>query len=70
MTRLLSLMISEFKYFARILDESGTYDAERCRNEASEGRVAGAIRPVVNTMGLQLECVRVLHEAFLIPALL
>ena len=70
MNRPQSEQVSEFKYFGCILDESGTYDEERCRNEASEGRVAGAIRSLVNTMGLQLECVRVLHEAYLIPALL
>ena len=31
------------------------------------GRVAGAIRPLVNARDLQLECARVLHETLLVP---
>ena len=37
---------------------------------ASGRRVAGAIRSLVNTRDLQLECARVLHETLLAPALM
>ena len=37
---------------------------------ASGRRVAGAIRPLVNTRDFQLECVRVLHETLLVPVLM
>ena len=33
-------------------------------------RVAGAIRPLINAMDLQLKCARVLHETLLVPVLL
>ena len=36
----------------------------------SGSKVAGTIRSQVNSTGLQLECVRVLHEALLVPGLL
>ena len=36
---------------------------------ASGRRVAGAIRSLVNTRNLQLECARVLHELLGVPAL-
>ena len=43
----------------------------QCRRKVVNGRrVAGAIRSLVNTRGLQLECVRVLHETLLEPVLL
>ena len=34
-----------------------------CRKVASERKVAGFIRSLVNSRGLQLECARVLHKA-------
>ena len=37
---------------------------------ASGRRVLGAIRPLVNTKDLQLECVRILHETLLLPVLM
>ena len=36
--------------------------AECSRKVASGSKVAGAIRSLVNTRDLKLECVRVLHE--------
>ena len=44
--------------------------AECSEKVASERRVAGAIRFLVNGMDLKLECVRVLHETLLIPVLM
>ena len=35
----------------------------------ASGRVAGAIRSLVNARSLQLECARVLHESLLVPVL-
>ena len=53
-----------------VLDESGRVEAE-CRRKVVSGRkVAGAIRFLVNTRGLQLECTRVLHETLLVPVLM
>ena len=46
-------------------NESGTDDAECCRKVASGKKVAGAIRSLINTSGLQLEFVRVLNEGLL-----
>ena len=39
-----------------VYDESGTDGAECSRNVASERRVAGGIKSLVNATGLQLEC--------------
>ena len=54
--------VSEFKYLGRVLDESGTDEAEFSRKVASGRRLAGAIRSIVNARNLQLEFARVLHE--------
>ena len=41
------------------------------RRKIGSGRkVASAIRSLINTRGLQVECSRVLHEALLVPVLL
>ena len=61
--------VLEFKYFRRILDESGTAGAECSRKVASERRMAGTIRSLVNARDLQLECARVLHETLLVLVL-
>ena len=53
-----------------VLDESGTDGAECNRKVASERRVAGAIRSLVNARDLQLECTRVLHETLLVRVLM
>ena len=45
-------------------------EAERRRKVVSERRVVGAIRFLVSTRGLQLECARVLHETLLVPVLI
>ena len=37
---------------------------------ASRRRVAGAIKSLVTTRYLHLECAKVLHEAFLVPVLM
>ena len=52
-----------------VLDESGTDDAEFSRKVANGRRVAVAIRSLVSTRSLQLECARVLHETLLVPVL-
>ena len=62
--------VLEFKYLGCVLDESGTDEARCCRKVASGRRVTGAIRSLVNASDLQLECVRVLHETFLVPVLM
>ena len=62
--------VSEFKYYGYVLDESGTDVTECCKVVVSERRVAGAIRSMVNGRSPQLERVRVLHEALLVPFLL
>ena len=49
--------------------ESGTDEAEYNRKVASGRRVAGALRPLVNTKSLQLEYVRVLYESLVVPVL-
>ena len=46
--------VSEFKYLGRVLDESGTDEAEFSRKVASGRRLAGAIRYRVNVRSLQL----------------
>ena len=40
------------------------------RKMASEKRVAGAIRSLVNARSLQLESARVFHESLLVPVLM
>ena len=62
--------VSEFKYLGYLLDERGTDDAECGRKVASGRRVAGAIKSLVNTKGLSMECTRVLHESMLVQTLL
>ena len=52
-----------------VLDKSGTDGAE-CNRKVASGRVAGAIRSLVNARDLQLECARVLHETLLEPVLM
>ena len=42
----------------------------RKRKMWSGKEVASAIRPLINVRGLQVECVRVLHEELIIPLLL
>ena len=55
--------VSEFKYLGCVLAE--------CHGKvASTKRVADAIRYLGNLLGLQLECVRVLHESLLVPVLM
>ena len=62
--------MSEFKYLGCVLDESGTDELE-CRWKECRGRrVGGAIKSLFNSGDLQLECVRVLHEALLVPVLI
>ena len=46
--------ISEFRYLGCVLNESGTDGAECSRNVASEKKISGAIRSLVNARGLQL----------------
>ena len=58
--------VSEFKYLGCVWDESGTDGAECSRKVASERRIAGAIRSLVNARDLQFECGRVLHETLLV----
>ena len=58
--------VSEFKYLGCVMDESGTDGVECSRKVASGKRVAGAI----NTMDLQFECARVLHEILFVPVLM
>ena len=61
--------VSEFKYLGCVLDESGAYEAECSRKVASGRSLTGVIRSLVNTRNLHLECVKVLHESLLVPAL-
>ena len=53
-----------------VLNESGTDGAERNWEVASRRRDAGAIRYLVNTRDLQLECARIFHETLLVPVLM
>ena len=62
--------VSELKYLGCVLDESYKEKEECSRKVASGRRVAGTIRTLVNAMSVQPECARVLHESFLVPALL
>ena len=52
------------------MDESGADEAECSRKVVSGRRVAGAIRSLVNTRDLQLECARILHETLLVTVLI
>ena len=52
------------------MDESGTDIAKFHGKVVSWRKVAGAIRDLVNALGLQLECARVLLEGLLVPVLL
>ena len=51
------------------MDESGTDGTECNRKVASERKVAGAIRSLVNARDLLLEWARVLHETLLVPVM-
>ena len=51
------------------MDELCIDEAECSRKRVSGRRVAGAIRSLVNTRSLQLECAKVLHESLLVPVL-
>ena len=53
-----------------VFDESSSDVAECCRKVASGRKAAGAIRCLVNTRGLYLDCARVLHERLFVPVLL
>ena len=61
--------MSEFKYLKCVLNESGIDVAGYCRKVMSRGKVTGIVRSLVNVRDLQLEYVRVLHEALLVHAL-
>ena len=52
------------------MDESGTDGAECSREVKGGRRVAGAIRSVVNTKDLQIECAKVLHKPFFVSLLM
>ena len=62
--------VSEFKYLGCVLNKSGTDEAECSRKVANGRRVVGAIRSLINSRSLPLECARVLHETLLVPALM
>ena len=51
------------------MDESGTDGSECSRKVVSRRRVASAIRNLVNTRDLQLQCVRNLHETLFEPVM-
>ena len=52
------------------LDELVADEAE-CRRRVTRGRrIAGIIRSLITIRGLQLECVRVLHETLFVPVLM
>ena len=53
-----------------VLDESVTDGAECSSKVASWRRVAGAIRSLVKSRDLQLECARALHETLLVPVVM
>ena len=47
-----------------------TNDEAKCSRKVESGRrVGGAIRSLVNTRSLQLECAKILHETLLVSAL-
>ena len=52
-------------YLGYVLNESGTDDAEFHRKVDSGRKDAGTIKFVVDARGLQLKCLRVLHESCL-----
>ena len=51
------------------MHESGT-KGTKCQRTVASGRKVSQIRSKVNAKGLQLECTRVLHQAFLVSFLL
>ena len=53
-----------------VLDESSTDEAEGRRKVAIGNKFVGAIRSLVNAMGLQLKCARIMHEALFVPVLM
>ena len=55
------------KYLGCVLGEFGTDIAKCHRNVVSGRKVAVAIMSLINARGLQLECVKVEHEALLVP---
>ena len=57
--------MSEFKCLKYVLDKFGTDVAKDHRKEMNGRKVAGAIRSLVNAMGMQLECPMVLNEGLL-----
>ena len=62
--------VSEFNYLGYMLDEAGV-DGTECRMKVSSGRKVGSpIRSLVNARSLQIEGVRMLHEALFMPVLL
>ena len=52
------------------MDEPGIDGAKCSRKVVSGGKVAGAIKSLVNARDLQVECARVLHEILLVPVLM
>ena len=52
------------------MNKSGTDEVECSRKVANGRRVVGAIRSLINSRSLPLECARVLHETLLVPALM
>ena len=52
-----------------VLDKLGTDQAECSRKVVSGRRVASAIRSLVKSRCLRLECARVLHESVTVPFL-
>ena len=70
MNRMRLKHVSELKYLECVLGGSGTDEEERRRKVASGRRVAGAIKPQVNTRGLQLDCAWVFHDTLFVPVLM
>ena len=64
------VQVSELIYLGCVLDESVTDVAKRRRKVVNERKDAGAMKFLVNGMGLQVERVRVLHEELFMPILL
>ena len=44
--------------------------SSECRRKVVSARIACAIKSLINVMGLQLECARVLQNSLLVPVLL
>ena len=51
------------------MDESSIDDAECRKKVVSRRKVVGVIRPLVNTVGLQLEIGKLLQETLLVSVL-